>query len=116
MKLIGRKTERDYRAELLASNKAHFSGESPSRLNEALRNGGYETKNAYVLQWTPDQAEDFFTVLVEGQFVVAVEINRCDVEGEVCVKRYELADYIKGLSRMHHVRLLVAQALAHGKT
>jgi hypothetical protein len=116
MKLIGSKTERDYREELLASNKSHFSGESPSRLNEALRNAGYETKNAYVLHWTPDQAEDFFTVLVEGLFLVAVEIDRYDTECEVSVKRYELADYIKGLSRMHHVRLLVAQELAHGKT
>lgn len=116
MRLIGSKTEHDYREELIASHAFHFSEHSQSQLKEVLRKAGYATENAYVLHWTPDQSEDFFTVLIQGVFLVAVRIERDNPNDEPSVTRHELDVYIKGLSRMHHVRLLVAQELAYGKT
>ena len=116
MRLIGSKTEQDYREVLIASHAFHFSAHPQSQLKEILRQAGYETENAYVLHWTPDQSEDFFTVLIQGEFLVSVRIERDNPDNEPSVKRHELDVYLKGLSRMHHVRLLVAQELAHGKT
>lgn len=116
MKLIGSKTEQDYREELQVSHEFHFSTHPQARLKETLQQAGYNTQNAYVLHWTPDQAEDIFTVLVEGVFLVAVRIDRYDGEDKPSVTRHELDEYLKGLSRMHQVRLLVAQGLVHEKT
>lgn len=115
MRLIGSKTEQDYREELIASNEYHFSEHSKSRLKELLGAAGYGTENAYVLQWTPDQGEDFFTVLINGEYLVNVRVDRDAVGCEMNVERNDLALYLKGLSRMHHVRLLVAQELVNRK-
>lgn len=115
MKLRGSKTEQDHRDELLASHEFHFSLKAQSRLKKTLQQAGCTTNNAYVLHWTPDQSEDFYTVLVDGIFLVVVEIDRYEVAIEPIVKRHELTDYVKGLSRMQQVRLLVAQELANEK-
>jgi hypothetical protein len=113
MKLIGSKTEQDYREELLASREYHFSNHTKSRLKGILEEAGHTTKNAFVLHWTPDQAEDFFFVLVDGAYLVSTCIDRYDDDSKPDVSRYELEAYVKGLSRMNQVRLLVAQALAN---
>ena len=52
MKLIGSKMESDFRDELLSSNNA--LQDSGSKLRQALTAAGHETKNAYVLHWTPE--------------------------------------------------------------
>lgn len=116
MKLIGSKTEQDYRDELLASREYHFSDHPKSRLKKILKEAGHNTENAYVLHWTPDQAEDFFTVLIDGAYLVSTCIDRYSNDSKPDVTRYELGAYVKGLSRMHQVRLLVAQELANART
>jgi hypothetical protein len=112
MKLIGSKLEQEYREELVASRAFHFSAHSQSRLKEALQSAGYCVGNAIVLHWTPDQSEDFYTVLIEGTFLAAVRIDRSDAEEAPTIKRHELREYLRGLSRVYQVQLLVAQDLA----
>jgi hypothetical protein len=113
MELIGSRTEHEYREELLASRAHHFVEQSGSPLSEALRLFGYDTRNAYVLQWTPAQGEDLFTVLVDGVFILLVDLPRPgSADREPQVVRQELADYLPGLSRMHQIRLCVARELA----
>lgn len=114
MRLIGSKTEQDYREALIASHAFHFSESSQSRLKEVLQRAGYATENAYVLHWTPDQSEDFATVLIQGTFLVAVRIERDDLDDEPSVARHELDACRKGLSRLNQVRLLVALELVKG--
>ncbi len=116
MKLIGSKAEQECRDELLASHEFHFSMNAQSRLKEVLQCAGYRTDNAFILHWTPDQSEDCYTVLIEGKFLVAVEIDRCGNEIEPIIERHELTAYLKGLSRMYQIRLLVAQGLVNEKT
>jgi hypothetical protein len=118
MPLIGSKTEQIYREELIASHKHNFSAHSQSPLKKVLEQTGYDTKNAYMLSWVPDQSEDFFTVLIQGEFLVTVRIDRNEPHNEPTATRHELGGYlkVKGLSRTNQVRLLVAKELAHCKT
>jgi hypothetical protein len=114
MKLIGSKMESDFREELIRSNTA--IQESESKLRKALESEGHDTKNAYVLHWTPEQLEDLYTVLIDGSYLVDVEIDKYDECKSPKVERNELKTYLKGLSKINQVRLVVAQDLACTKT
>jgi hypothetical protein len=116
MKLIGSKMESDFRKELINSHNQLFSPESDSKLKQVLENAGHSTAKAYVLDWIPDQTEDIFTVLIDGKYLVSTEIDRFDQASQAVVERQEIKSYLKGLSRINQVRLLVAQDLANEKT
>jgi len=110
VKLIGNKTEKDFRAELVRSNKG--LRESESKLRKALESEGHDVSNAYVLHCTPDQLEDIYVVLIEGSFLVSIEIDRFDNSKSPIFERIELKDYLHGLSKTDQIRLAVAQDLA----
>lgn len=114
MKLIGSKMESDFREELVSSNEFYFL--KNSRLKVVLESHGYPTKNAYVLHWVPDQTEDFYTVLINGEYLVSTEIDHFDTSINPVFEHLELKVYLKGLSRMHQVKLAVAKNLASEKT
>jgi hypothetical protein len=116
MKLIGSVMEADFRKELVESHQYHFSASSKSRLKQILEKAGYSTERAYVLHWTPDQTEDIFTVLIDGEYLVSTEIDKFDFTTNSAIEREEIKSYIHGMSRMHQVRLAVAQDLANDKT
>lgn len=107
--------ESDFRKELINSNNQLFSPESDSKLKQLLENAGHSTVKAYVLDWIPDQTEDIFTVLIDGKYLVRTEIDRLDQASQAVVERQEIKSYLKGLSRINQVRLLVAQDLANEK-
>jgi hypothetical protein len=111
MKLMGSTVEQEFRDELRRSHEFHFSTQPKSRLQLVLQQLGYKTDNAYVLHWTPDQSDDFYTVLIDGAFLVAVEIDRYEIDPKPTFRRFEMHEYLKGLSRMDQIRLLVAQDL-----
>lgn len=114
MKLIGSKMESDFREELLRSNDA--LQDPDSKLRKVLEAEGHDTKNAYVLHWTPEQLEDLYTVLIGGSYLVDVEIDKYDNSKPPIVETNELKSYLHGLSKMNQVRLAVAQDLACTKT
>lgn len=114
MELIGSKVEKDFREELIRSNIG--LREPSSRLGQILVGEGCDTRKAYVLHCTPDQLEDFYTVLIEGSYLLTVEISKSDSSEPAIVERTELKSYKHGLSKVNQVRLLVAQELACTKT
>ena len=116
MKLLGSLMEENFRTELIRSHKYHFESGSSSKLKQVLEQNGHPTDKAYILHWIPDQGEDFFTILINGDYIVSTEIDRIAPSEPPNVERYELKDYLRGLSRMDQVRLLVAQDLSDKKT
>jgi hypothetical protein len=110
MKLIGSKMENDFREELIRSNEGLRDPES--KLHQALEGRGYSTQNAYVLDWTPEQQEDIYLVLIDGSFLVSVEIDKYEQSKPPSFERIELQEYLHGLSKMNQVRLAVAKELA----
>lgn len=114
MKLIGSEMESEFREELLRSNNA--LQETDSRLKQGLEAEGHETKNAYVLHWTPGQLEDLYTVLISGSYLVDVEIDKYDRTKSPTIERNEIKSYLHALSKMNQVRLAVAQELVCSKT
>lgn len=113
MKLIGSKMEQDFREELIKSRQSFSSN---SRLKLALESSGHSTENAIVLNWIPDQGEDEYQVLIDGSYLVSVEIDRLNQNSPPILHRTELKQYMVGLSKMNQVKLLVAQNLTSEKT
>ena len=101
--------ESDFREELVSSHEHHFL--KNSRLKAILESHGYPTKNAYVLHHVPGQTEDFYTVLINGEYLVSMEIDRFNTSNSPVIQRVELKTYTKGLSRMHQVKFAVAKGL-----
>jgi hypothetical protein len=115
MKLIGSKMENDFREELVHSHEYHFSEDSDSKLKELLIKKELPVKNAYILSWTPDQTEDIYVVLINGETLVSAEIDRHDLSNPPIFEKLEINEYMRGLSRMYQVKLLVAKDLASEK-
>ncbi len=113
MQLIGSKMEKDFRENLKKSNESFCSA---SKLRTALESQGHSTANAFVLHWTPDQGEDIYLVLIEGAYLVSVELDRINPDTPPIYERIELKEYKQGLSRVNQVQLLVARDLANAKT
>lgn len=113
MRLIGSRTEVEYRKNLMSSHELYFVKES--RLTLVLESQGYPTENVYLLDWIPDQRECFYSVLIEGVYLLSTEIDRCEFSAALAVERSEIEGYLKGLSRSRQVQLSVAMHLAQTK-
>mgnify|MGYP000013949786 FL=1 len=113
MKLIGSRMESEFR-EQLKESLLNFSANY--RLVSALESDGHNTSRACTLQWIPEQGEDIFVVLIDGSYLVSVELSKFEPNTPPIFERTELKDYRSGLSRMHQIQLLVAQELVNEKT
>lgn len=122
MRLKGTLTEDSYRAELRRTHEYIFHSDQGKILLQALINTFQEMKTAYILYWTPDQGADFYTLIINSQQIVFIEIE------EECTKRKLLTtsekrvvslrscsvnDYKKELSKTNRIKLEVALDLIH---
>ena len=73
MKLKGSLTEQKFREELIASQRALFEQSTYAKLARKLREHFQNIRTAFILAWTPDQLEDIFDVLVDGEQVISLE-------------------------------------------
>lgn len=112
MKLIGSKTEEDYRLKLVGSRESLFRDAARRRLLSALRMHFPQMKTAYVLGWTPEQGEDLFRVLVDDNVIAAVELDRSDLSMKPKVVAIPLRQYAVTLGRSGRIQLAVALDLA----
>jgi hypothetical protein len=114
MKLKGSLTEQKIREELIASQRAVLEQGTYPKLTSRLRDLFRNIHTAFVLAWTPEQLEDIFDVLVDGQQVVSLEIPKFDAESTVSVQTAQ--EYARALrGRPNVLRLTVAMDLAHDK-
>lgn len=82
--------------ELEHSRKELLSGRSNPQLLAALKaNIPALSDNVYVLDWIPEQAEDIFTLLIDGYHIVEVELSRlAPMEPPISFKVSELGTYL----------------------
>ena len=79
----------------------------PSPLHAILRARFPMMWNAFVLEWTPEQGEDIFVVLIDDESVATVEILR---EGQVSAFEVESLDEYRSKlrSKKSRIQLIVA--------
>ena len=109
MKLTGSTIEQEFKDELLKSNTGITSKDS--RLRAILELHGNNSGGAFTLHWTPEQCEDIYLILIEGEYLIQIEIDKSKKQNYV-LNRIELKSYLKGLKKVNQIRLAIAQELA----
>lgn len=111
MKLIGSLVEEQFRKELtrswtdLTTNQEHIT----SLLTESLQ----PVKAAFILNWTPEQFEDIYTILVNEQYVITLEIYK-DPNTPPSITTETKAEYERSLKSKHkRIQLAVAVTLSN---
>lgn len=112
MRLIGSKTEQDFRTRLVKSHISLLQDLDKRRLLGILRNNFPNMKTAYILNWTPEQDENIYSILVNVDDIVHIELDRFNSDIEPIVKTIPLTHYRNGLSRISQIKLEVAIDLA----
>ncbi|MCP3808129.1 hypothetical protein NLX78_12900 [Paenibacillus sp. Lou8.1] len=112
MKLIGSKQEQDFRKELADCNIIVAQGDKEKAILNVLRTIFGEIKTAYILNWTPEQYEDIFTILIDLDKIAKVEISRINHLEAPIIETFTLKDFQKGLSKIFQIKLAVAIDLA----
>jgi hypothetical protein len=112
MKLIGSKQEQDFRKELEGSNIVLAQDDKAKVIINVLKTTFGEMKTAYILNWTPEQGEDIFTILVDLDKIAKVEISRVNLSEVPLIEIYNLKDFQRRLSKIFQIKLAVAIDLA----
>lgn len=111
MKLIGSKTEQEFREQLIQSKKSLFSGEDRRNLREVISKFYPQMKTAYVLDWIPEQGEDLYKILINDDIIGKIEL-RCSNVDEPIVESLTVSQYLHSLSKRNQIQLAVALDLA----
>lgn len=109
MKLIGSKQEQEFRKILV---NYLTQGDQDDPLFKVLKSTFSEIKTAYILNWTPEQEADIYTVLVDMDKVAIVEISRINCLEAPTIQTFSLKHYKKRLSKVFQIKLAVAIDLA----
>ena len=109
MKLIGSKTETEFRDSLIISHNHYLS--SDSDLKSYLRTQNIPFGNAYILNVIPDQTSDYFLILISGSKVITVEIDKYDTSNNNIQNSIEFKQYLVGLSKGEQIKVFVAKEL-----
>lgn len=76
------------------------------------------TRNIYIVHWIPEQLEDLYDLLIDGETIVRVEIPRNDGIGETVFEKWTVNEYLrnqKNLGKIDRRRLRLAIELSQGK-
>jgi len=111
MKLIGSKTEKELREQLIKSHYSLFNDKSKLGLLNALKDF-IDIKSAYIIDWIPEQGEDIYTILINTDIIVIVELDRLNLHLEPVLNTISINEFKKGLSKIHQIKLAVAIDLA----
>ena len=107
MKLRRSMTEQKFRDNFLRFRHEFFVERKFPILLEKLNKEFPRMTSAFILAYTPDQCEDFYSVLIDDYCVAILEISRVGSKGQFEVMT--LADYKKDLKDLQSkIKLEVA--------
>jgi hypothetical protein len=112
----GSRTELLVREELERSQERLFADPALARVLVALRSKRPALKSAYILHWRPDQGEGWYTILLNGECLVQVEVDLDDMQKLPLVAEIPMAKYERTLRRVGRIRLAAARAMAHSRS
>ena len=106
MKLMNTITERKWRQQLLESRLIFKDKNHP--LVQTLVLHHHATEQAILLNWIPDQTCDDYLTLIDGHYLVSVEIEHNRPIDTCVIETISLHEYKQSLSRQSAIQLEVA--------
>lgn len=85
--------------ELIQSNIALFKDNETNRLLKILKSICSNMKTAYIINWTPEQGEDLYTILIDCTLILKIELNRVNPNDKPYFETFTLYDFKRGLSK-----------------
>jgi hypothetical protein len=107
VKLIGSKTEKEFRELLIKSNYSLFNDIKEKGFLDFLKNHFPEMTSAYIVDWIPEQGEDIYKILINDDLIVEIEKVRETNETSI-LNSMSVNDYKKRLSKINQIKLAVA--------
>ncbi|RXE57556.1 hypothetical protein [Acetivibrio mesophilus] len=112
MRLVGSKTEEDFRDSLIKSHNLLFNKNSYRGLVQVLKTSFPEMKTAYIIRHIPEQGEDLYTILVDLDTIATIEISRYSQDEKPIIEISSINDFKHGMSKVEQIKLAVALDLA----
>lgn len=108
MKLNGSITEQEYRKWLISSHQGLFGPDQRGAGLVAVLKAHYpQMMTAYVIDWIPEQGEDLYTVLINDELIVNVELSHDSLVAPI-VDSITVKQYLHKLSKSKQIQLAVA--------
>jgi hypothetical protein len=111
MKLIGSRTEKEHREQLIESRESIFNSKDGSHILSAIKIVYPEVKSAFVIHWIPEQVTDEYIVMVDIDKMLLIEFDRRDDEKMPNLEVLDFEKYAQG-SRQHLIKMAIAKELA----
>lgn len=111
MRLIGSLKEDEIRNQMIKSHKALFLERKNERLLKILNERFPNLKTAYFSGHTIEQSEDIYTLLINGDNIAHIEIDRYDLRSNPILEIESVEDYTYGITKQNHIKFLVAMDL-----
>jgi hypothetical protein len=115
MKITNSNTEENFRLALRRSHSELFKDPAKKRLLDTLRLNFPEMVTAYTLNWTPEQGEEIYLILIDNHTISKVEIDNLDKSVTPSLLSFSVTEYKRGLSKLGQVQLAVALDLANSE-
>ncbi len=112
VKLVGSKTEQDFKQQLIKSNKLLFDDEEYKNLLKVLYEYFPNMRTAYIIHWIPEQGEDIYRLLIDDSLIAEIALDRINLEVKPLVESALISQYRQGLTKINQIKLLVALDLA----
>ncbi len=111
MDLIKSKTEQEFREELVKSYNFLTDSEDGKRIRDILFKSYPQMTIAFIIEWIPEQEEDFYKILINDNIVTEIELKHDSIQ-EPKIKSLSLLQYLHRRSKRVQIKLAVAIELA----
>jgi hypothetical protein len=111
MRLIGSLREDEIRKQMIKAHNDLFYERKNEKLLKILTKLFPNIKTAYFLRHTIEQCEDIYTLLVNDNIIVSIEIDKYNISVDPIIEIESVEDYMIGLDKLGHIDFLVAMDL-----
>ncbi|WP_010248546.1 hypothetical protein [Acetivibrio cellulolyticus] len=111
MRLIGSLREDEIRKQMIKAHNDLFYERKNEKLLKILTELFPDIKTAYFLGHTIEQCEDIYTLLVNDNIIVSIEIDKYNISVDPIVEIESVEDYLNGIGKQRHIEFLVAMDL-----
>ncbi len=115
MQLVGSKTEREIKSELLRNTSSVFSKSVESHVKTFFIDNCLDTTQVIVLDSFPDDRVVYYWLLIESRMVGRVEVE-LDCPECTDMDTFTILEYRHKLSKIQQIKLAVAMELLATKT
>jgi len=108
VKLIGSRQEKEFRAQFSKARVSSFTSGTSARLKKLVAEAGFDPTQALLINHTPEQGEDLYSVLIWSNTIFHAEIDRFDSSVKPIIEIESLEDHNIAKTQIEQIKIAVA--------